>query len=219
MIKKFNKWIRNNFGFSRSETNGFMVILMVMLISILAPFIYKSTVPDSAVGPTDQLRLDSLIAQLEGSRAEILKRSNDSLVTFDPNDASLQELKRLGLSNFICENIIKYRKSGGSSKNKESLLNIYGMNDSIFEAVRPFIDLPNQMTTLQKPITKVKGPLPDKPIKGEKEIAVFDINFADTSDLKRIKGIGAILLSNRVEKYRNLLGGFYSKDQIMRFTI
>ncbi len=44
-------------------------------------------------------------------------------------------------------------------------------------------------------------------------IKPFDINTADTAALKKIYGVGAVL-SARIVKYRDLLGGFTSKDQL-----
>lgn len=44
-------------------------------------------------------------------------------------------------------------------------------------------------------------------------LPAFDINTADTTQLKRVKGIGKVL-SARIVKYRDLLGGFVSKAQL-----
>lgn len=43
---------------------------------------------------------------------------------------------------------------------------------------------------------------------------VFDLNEADTLDLQQLKGIGPVF-SKRIVKYRNLLGGFVRKEQLM----
>jgi DNA uptake protein ComE-like DNA-binding protein len=51
------------------------------------------------------------------------------------------------------------------------------------------------------------------PRKTERSIASFDLNKADTSQLSQIKGIGPGL-SRRIIKYRDLLGGFISENQI-----
>lgn len=40
----------------------------------------------------------------------------------------------------------------------------------------------------------------------------FDINSADTLELRKIRGIGSVL-SKRIVKYRDLLGGFVNKSQ------
>ena len=55
----------------------------------------------------------------------------------------------------------------------------------------------------------------EKPVSKAKKvwhIEKIDINKADTSQLKLLRGIGQVL-SSRIIKYRNLLGGFVGKDQ------
>ena len=46
------------------------------------------------------------------------------------------------------------------------------------------------------------------------ERLVLDINEADTLAFQQLKGIGPVF-SNRIVKYRNLLGGFVRKEQLM----
>lgn len=45
------------------------------------------------------------------------------------------------------------------------------------------------------------------------KIEIFDLNTADTIKLRQIRGIGSVL-SKRIIKYRDLLGGFTNKDQL-----
>ena len=45
------------------------------------------------------------------------------------------------------------------------------------------------------------------------EVRIVELNKCDTSDLIRLPGIGPVL-SVRIIKYRNLLGGFCSKEQL-----
>ena len=42
---------------------------------------------------------------------------------------------------------------------------------------------------------------------------ILGLNSADSVDLRKIRGIGKVL-SKRIVKYRNILGGFYSIDQL-----
>lgn len=56
--------------------------------------------------------------------------------------------------------------------------------------------------------------LSDRPKKSEKtRLVAFDVNDADTSDFQQISGIGKVF-SQRIIKYRQLLGGFYSLQQL-----
>ena len=50
--------------------------------------------------------------------------------------------------------------------------------------------------------------------KTEREQLVFDLNTADTTDLQQLPGIGHTF-SNRIVSYRNLLGGFVDKHQLL----
>lgn len=53
-------------------------------------------------------------------------------------------------------------------------------------------------------------------VKQEKfpEGTIIDINTADTVTLKKIPGIGSVI-SRNIVRYRDRLGGFYSKDQLL----
>lgn len=46
------------------------------------------------------------------------------------------------------------------------------------------------------------------------EYSVIDINLADSLMFKKIPGIGVVYAS-RIVRYRNLLGGFYAKKQLL----
>lgn len=45
------------------------------------------------------------------------------------------------------------------------------------------------------------------------EVEPFDLNIADTTTLKQVRGIGSVL-SSRIIKYRDLLGGYASLSQL-----
>lgn len=53
-----------------------------------------------------------------------------------------------------------------------------------------------------------------KPIRKSKSIIKIDINAADTSEWKKLKGIGPTF-ANRICKFRKLLGGFHAKEQLL----
>ncbi|HUX95309.1 MAG TPA: helix-hairpin-helix domain-containing protein [Bacteroidales bacterium] len=57
-----------------------------------------------------------------------------------------------------------------------------------------------------KPVTR-------KHVVRDNKVKIVDINRCDTSELIRLPGIGPVL-SVRIIKYRNLLGGYYSKEQL-----
>ncbi|HYQ58375.1 MAG TPA: helix-hairpin-helix domain-containing protein [Draconibacterium sp.] len=118
---------------------------------------------------------------------------------FDPNTASASVLETYGLNSFQTNNIIAYRNSGGTFKNDSDLLKIYGLDATTFMKISSYVEINNV-------------PKPEEDNKNEK--IVVELNSADTTDLMRINGIGPVFAS-RIIKYRNLLGGFYTKQQLM----
>ncbi|QIA09401.1 helix-hairpin-helix domain-containing protein [Draconibacterium halophilum] len=118
---------------------------------------------------------------------------------FDPNTASKKELEDLGLNSFQANNIVSYRNSGGSYKQAEDLLKIYGLDSATYKGISPYVKI-NAMVEAEKVFSE--------------ELIMVELNSADTSDLIKLKGIGSVFAS-RIIKYRNLLGGFCSANQLM----
>lgn len=105
--------------------------------------------------------------------------------TFNPNTVSVQDLVRLGLSERQAEVIDNYRGKGGRFRSVEDFAKMYVVSDTLFERLRPFIDIPK-----------------------------LELNGADTSQLVTLKGIGPYYALKIVE-YRERLGGFRSKEQLL----
>ena len=221
IVHKIRTLILNHFGFSKSETNGFLILLVIMLLIIFLPYGYQYFLSDNYNDPSaDQKMLDSLVLVLETQLHQVsIEEKKPELFPFDPNKLSLEDFRKIGLSNFIISNILKYREKGGRFSNKNDLARIYGMNDSIFSVIYPFIDLPEEKSKVisktvrkSKPDSLIISKQTGSSLSKEQEVIKFDINLADTIELQKIYGIGSVL-SNRIIKYRELLGGFVSPAQ------
>ncbi len=53
-----------------------------------------------------------------------------------------------------------------------------------------------------------------KVFKNERKILVVEINAADTTELKKVRGIGTVF-AKRIVKFRDALGGFRNKEQLL----
>ena len=100
---------------------------------------------------------------------------------------------------------MSYRSKGGKFVVKNDLLKIYGIDSSIYHKLYAFIDLPKKI----KKENRVESFIP----KEERKIEPFDLNKADTTELKKIYGIGS-KLSRRIVTYREKLGGFITTRQL-----
>ncbi len=120
---------------------------------------------------------------------------------FDPNELDEEDLLSMGLREKLVKTILNYRNKGGKFYEKEDLKNIYGMHENEFNALEPFINIKKDtLTTFKKKL--IANDL------------LLDINSADTLDLQQLKGIGPSY-ARRIVKYRERLGGYNYKGQLM----
>ncbi len=202
---------------------GVFVLLILLLALLFSPFLYQSYLEQhyTAVDyEKDWRQMDSLVRVIDNQVTQSKKNnpapttslsSHSKLVVFNPNTANLETLKNLGFAPTIAGRIIKYREAGGKFLQKSDLLKIYGISKATYHKVFNFIDLPETYinhTTFQP---KQKASTTNK-ISREIQKPV-NINTADTAELKKLKGIGSVL-SARIVKYRNLLGGFLHTGQL-----
>lgn len=150
---------------------------------------------------------------------------------FDPNTVSISQLEELGLPKFIAERVEKYRNKGGKFRNKEDFARIYGLLPETYERLEPYITLPSaENESLHTPQAEIadlnknsENYIENKGFDvkttevnqkfSNKLPTRFDLNTADTTILKSIKGIGSGY-AKRIIKYRELLGGFVNPEQI-----
>jgi competence protein ComEA len=224
-MRKLKLWIRNYFGFSQREVNGFLWLITIMVLLTAAPFLFSKIYSSNQTinaNTADQQLLDSLVAQLEKA-PDTYNRSRKTIATvplyrFNPNKFTLEQWQAFGLPKYLGQRILNYRSKVGDFTYRAELGKIYGMPDSVFQRLYPFIDLPE--TKPDNYSRKGIGSSRPHPAPGWENrpreryvLAPFNINTADTTQLKQIRGIGS-KLSARIVRYRDRLGGFYSLEQL-----
>ena len=156
------------------------------------------------------------------------------LFNFDPNTVSISGWQQLGLPKYMAERIDKYRSKGGQFRRKEDLLKIYDFPPDLYDQLEPYVQLPERGSSAY--VGNRPGPNPsensfggsgnpanapgatpaaERPRYEKPAFAApqpFDINTADTNDLKKLKGIGSGR-ARQIIKYRDALGGFSSANQ------
>ncbi len=208
-MNRLRLWIRNIFGFSRGEANGFLILLPLMLLILFSNPLYRLLFEDnSKIDIEENTMLDSLLANWNDSSDNVVVGKDIVLFQIDPNLASKAEFEKLGLPAYLSNRIINYRANGGSFRQPADLLKIYGMDSALYVAIAPYIYIESKIIKE----TKIKNSSPGKRRKENLNIS-FDLNQADTTQLKSIYGIGSVL-SGRIVKYRNMLGGFVDENQL-----
>ncbi len=153
-------------------------------------------------GVTDQLFIQiSPFLLLEKNSDKHKNTSSASvLFLFDPNSATDTEFLRLGFSDKQITTIRKYLEKGGAFRNKDDFFKIRVITENQKRILSDWVAIESIENVSKVSNLKI-------------ETASFDLNSADSTQLKQLPGIGNVL-STRIVKYRDLLGGFYSVSQL-----
>ena len=132
---------------------------------------------------------------------------------FDPNTVDSMTLLHLGFKPWQAKNMLKYRAKGGKYRKKEDLKKLYGMTDSIYLALTPYIYIKDSIVVDSARIDSVRtDSLPRW--NSTKKDTILNLRTADTTELKLIRGIGSYR-AKMIVRYREQLGGYAQVEQIM----
>lgn len=149
----------------------------------------------------DYIQLPAVIPDISEEKPDLKVELKPTFHVFDPNTVNKDELLSSGFNQFQASNLIKYRESGGKFFQSEDLLKIYGIDSAFYNSIKSFIHV---------------AEIPDEVHvdKTEPNPIQIELNSADSTDLVQLNGIGPVYAA-RILKYRNLLGGFYGKHQLL----
>jgi DNA uptake protein ComE-like DNA-binding protein len=211
-MKHLKHVFRSALGFSRAQASGFVLLAALVLGFIFSGALYSPSRP-AAEDPDAMDVLDSLlacwdevVADTRAMTGPATREINGRPFRFDPNKLSTQELQSVGFSLQLAKRIARYREAGGVFRSRKDLLRIYGMDTVLYRRLEPFILLPVERV----PPRKTWQPYPSL---ATRKAEPFDLNLADTAQLKKIFGIGD-KRALRIVAYREKLGGFVSIAQV-----
>lgn len=138
---------------------------------------------------------------------------------FDPNTADSAQLARLGLQHWQIRNIYRYRAKGGVYRKKEDFARLYGLTVKDYRRLEPYIRISSDYQPAATLVAheshepheahKTHEPYPQK-IDSTQHIV---LNTADTTELKRVPGIGSYY-AKEIVRYGRWLGGYVSVEQL-----
>lgn len=189
---------------SKRNKRGIIILFVVMLLVAIIPRLYTSYFA------SDELDLE-LIEEIQTYDFPIKKQSYQSSKgskklrfrkppkAFDPNQYGINDWQKLGLSKRQAEVVVKFCERG-----------VYDVSD-----IQKIFVIPTELHALIQD-SMLFPTKPDRLVKDfqPRTISVVEINTADTSELKELPGIGDYFASKIIE-YRNRLGGFYHKEQLL----
>ncbi|MCC7332864.1 MAG: helix-hairpin-helix domain-containing protein [Flavobacteriales bacterium] len=215
--------IKDYFSFSKSEKRGIMMLLIIILLLVISfQFIdkfriFKQTDFTQFEKELDEFEKEYKEQKLKDSLEFIQKQSNNlptEFFNFNPNTINDSDWSKLGLENWQIKTINNYKSKGGEFRIKSDVKKIYGMKDTLYNLLYPYIELPDSSKRNNSTNWESQNNYPKKNYtKFEKEKLSIDINLCDTTELQKLKGIGSGY-AKRIIKYRESLGGFINVNQL-----
>lgn len=137
-----------------------------------------------------------------------------SLFEFDPNTIDSLSLLKLGLKPYVVKNILNYRRKGGRFYTSKDFRKIYGITDNVFIRLEPYIAI-LQKESKENNFNKKEIDTLEKTIKSQNQYDIIvELNSADTTELKKLQGVGSYF-AKQIVLYRKKLGGYYSISQLL----
>lgn len=211
------KWLNNYFDLTKGEFNGLLVLLGLILALAFSPYVVAWFWPP-VKDPEDEAfmlrvlekKMDSAVASDVRRVGWTKKRKEKSAVLFrfDPNILSRSGWVELGFSARQAQSILRYVEKGGRFRRAEDLKKMYVVSPDQYQKLLPYIDIQSSASdSLFKQVYKKAAAARPVPV-------LVEVNTADTLELDRIRGIGPAF-ARRIVKYRERLGGFYRKEQLL----
>lgn len=210
------------FYFSKTERAGFYLLLALILIALAAYWLLPDNPSLKTTEHPDETTYEQFISSVHKREKERNqnyhfpdKEEKIEMKAFDPNTADSLTLVRLGLPSYIARNILRYRSKGGKFQTPESFARIYGLSTEQYKRVLPYITIGDEFVKKYDSIRAISSQIPRDSLKYFKypEGIVICLNEADTTELKKIPGIG-IGTAKQIIAYRQKLGGFYKVGQL-----
>jgi DNA uptake protein ComE-like DNA-binding protein len=217
--------------FTDQQYRGLLILLPIAIV-LVAIAVALELLPDA-----EQIEVADLPARQEVKEVNEAEVEEVVFKEFDPNKFSYEELREAGLPKEVAVGVVRWRSYGKVYRVKEDLALVSGMTDSLYAELKPFIVIdplvaakPKEYERKERAEYSAEKSQPEqsqlpktdslskpKTAKEEPSFAhsepLVELNSADTTALISVNGIGSKSAAEIV-KYRDLLGGYHSVEQI-----
>ena len=208
------------FLLSAEQWLGVLLLILIAGSVFLLLHRFQPKVVEPVVVTTDSMRTTFAVyqAQQDSLRKAKWKKqyARDTIAIcmqqFDPNTADSSTLVHLGLKPWQASNMLKYRAKGGRYREAEDLKRLYGMTDSMYLALLPYVVIDTLAIDRWRDSVRMAADSVPRYVSHKRD-TILNLRTADTTELKMIKGIGSYR-AKQIIRYREQLGGFVSVEQL-----
>lgn len=218
------RMMQSYFGFTKKELNGILILCILIMLILIFPWVYGQF-KESEVHSFDDfdLEMKEFLASARAKTPENYDIVRDNIEDaglkasyfyFDPNGLEQSAWRKLGLSVRQIKVIKNYESKGGRFYKKEDLKKMYSISSQKFKQLEPYIRIPSDQHQVKGRSSSYSKTNERKTYPARAEsFKVVELNTADSTQLETLRGIGPAF-SARIVKFRNRLGGFYTKEQL-----
>ncbi|MFD2969811.1 helix-hairpin-helix domain-containing protein [Sphingobacterium bambusae] len=206
------------FKLTAHEQRGFVLLLCGIVLLQFLPLLHR-VVFRSATALEPLVRLEELKAEnaFDNKGVETVHVQADApeqehtyaITPFNPNDLSEERWRAMGFSDKQIRGIKNYERKGGRFRSAADVAKMYTISAKDFQRIAPFLRFNEELSVSNEQVVRKTNFVEKERVK----ILPLNINEADTLAWQTLPGIGPVL-SSRIVKFRDLLGGFYNIDQV-----
>ena len=137
-------------------------------------------------------------------KSKEFSKPNADLVKFGIDTVSVEYLESVGFSRKQAEVVVKYRDAIGGIDNEQEFRACYVVSEEMADRLLPYVVFSGVKTEKSEPLCEVENAAAER---------VVEINSADKEALIAVDGIGEKSAAEMI-KYRELLGGYHSVEQL-----
>jgi len=208
--------LRNYLYFSKTQRNGFVIVICFILLLFLLPNILSDYLSKPATN-FSEFKEDVIEFEQENTRLEennIEAEIPIQLFSFDPNTVTEEDLIKLGIKPSVATTFIKYRNAGAKFYNKEDIKRVYGITESDYSRLAPYIQIKQKIPKNPKPKVKEQPKIVEQPL--PKQLTPFAFNPNDATK-ETLLDLG---LSDKVVQtvlnFRSKGGKFWKKQDFKK---
>lgn len=212
---------KNLFYYTRTERQGILILIALIALVLIGSFFIpsgKSSLTEDANFRKEYAAfMDSLQERTRSRKTYYSNRFRPRQITlapFDPNTIDSLGLVQLGLPLWMARNILHYRAKGGKFRQPEEFKKVYGLTEEQYATLLPFITIGNAFSQKDSVALYTRQEKKDSVANFKYPAGtVLSLNRVDTTELKKIPGIGSGI-ARMIVGYRAQLGGFYRIEQL-----
>lgn len=193
--------VRTYFVFSKTERTGILVVFILILIVVILPrMVFVST-------EKLQIEQDTLLAHLKREEIQnsfeyvrVKDTVSKKISQLDINLATQQELENLPcIGAVMAKRILSYREKVKKFSNTEEIKKVYGLKDSCYQKILPYIFVDSEQKT------EIKTE--------QKNVQKVNLNTCDSVQLVNLRGVGEKTV-RRILAVRRKIKVFYDMKQL-----